>query len=490
MKYLLETVVFVSGAVVMVFEIAGSRVIWPYFWTSIIVWTSIIWIILWSLSLWYHLGWKIADKKADFAWLSKILLLASVFLFLTYIIDSSLLVFLQSNIEDLKINAILSAILLFAPVSIFLWIVSPYAVKLKIKDLKNSAKSVWNLYALSTLGSIFWTFISGFFLIPLLWTNNILVLLMLILIVLSILLSYKSNTKIKILFLIIFLSCFYFNNQIKETQAANNFYDLDTMYNRVWIWNYKYWDDRIKKMWINNEWSSAMSLNWNGLVFAYTKYYDIVNYFNPNFEKSLMIWWAGYSYPKHYLKKYPNKSIDVVEIDPWLTKIARQHFGLEENERLNIIHEDGRSYLNKTNKKYDVIFWDAFKSHYSLPYQLTTFEAIENMNNMLNDNWVVIVNLIWAIEGRKGEFVRAEFATYKQIFPQVFLFKVRDEDEKNVQNLILVATKSNKQFDFKSEDKELQWFLNNLHKKEVSNDLPILTDDYAPVDYYISKTIK
>jgi len=80
-KYILEIAVFVCGAVVMVFELVGSRVLGPYFSTSIFVWTSLIGIILGSLSLGYYLGGRIADKNPKLHYLSLIIFLSAVFLY-------------------------------------------------------------------------------------------------------------------------------------------------------------------------------------------------------------------------------------------------------------------------------------------------------------------------------------------------------------------------------------------------------------------------
>ena len=64
-KYILEIILFVSGAVGMIFELAGSRVLAPYLGTSLPVWTGLIGIILGSLSLGYFLGGKLADKRLN-----------------------------------------------------------------------------------------------------------------------------------------------------------------------------------------------------------------------------------------------------------------------------------------------------------------------------------------------------------------------------------------------------------------------------------------
>jgi spermidine synthase len=61
---------------------------------------------------------------------------------------------------------------------------------------------------------------------------------------------------------------------------------------------------------------------------------------------------------------------------------------------MNIIHGDARAFLNTTNSSYDVIFSDAFGSYYSIPYQLTTKEAIQKKYDILHDDGVVLSNLI------------------------------------------------------------------------------------------------
>jgi len=204
-----------------------------------------------------------------------------------------------------------------------------------------------------------------------------------------------------------------------------------------------------------------------------------------------MLGGAGYSFPKDFLLHYEKQqTIDVVEIDPEVTELAKQYFDLKENPRLTIYHEDGRVYLNRTLNKYDVIFGDAFSSHYSLPYQLTTKEAVEKKFDILNKDGVVILNIISSIQGEKGEFLRAEYATYKSVFPQVYLFPVNHPtDGYKVQNIILVALKSKESPNLDSNDPVLKEYLDHLWEKEIQIDVPVLTDDHTPVEYYIYKTI-
>jgi len=491
-KYLLEIIVFVCGAVVMMFELVGSRVLGPYFGTSIFVWTSLIGIILGSLSIGYYLGGKIADKKSSFKSLSLIIFLAAISIGLMVSIKDFWLIVLQNSFTDIRTSSVLASISLFLPASVFLGMVSPYAVKLKLNNLNTSAQTVGNLYAISTTGSIFGTFLAGFYLIPHFGTNKLLIILSVTLIIISLALSSKKDTWIKLSVFVIIVIGWFVISGLNYMLPKSGFIDVDTAYNRIWIYNrIDYRTNKIVKMMgINNENNSSMFLDSDELVNEYTKYYHLAKHFNPNFKKTLMLGGAGYSYPKDFLHKYPGATIDVVEIDPKVTELAKKYFRLEENPRLTIYHEDGRVFLNQTQGKYDVIFGDAFSSLHSLPYQLTTKEAVQKKYNILNDDGIVILNLISAIEGEKGKFLRAEYTTYKSLFPQVYLFPVTASGYGNmVQNIILVALKSEKDQTFNDSDPKLNEYLQHLWKKTVDADIPILTDDFAPVDYYINKTI-
>lgn len=491
-KYILETTVFVCGAVVMIFELVGSRVLAPYFGTSLFVWTSLIGVILGSLSLGYFWGGKIADKKASLRGLSVIIFLAAIFVGSTMIFKDVLLLILKIGNMDIRLGSILASLILFLPTSLLLGMVSPYSLKLKMDNLQTSGSVAGNLYAISTAGSIIGTFLSGFYLIPQFGTNKLLIILAIVLIVNSLAISFKDLFKRKLFVLIAAVSGLVMYAPYQSAAEKNGLIDVDTTYNRVWIYDFvdQKTNKPVRMMGINNENHSLMFLDSDELANEYAKYYHLAKFFNPGFKKSLMIGGGGYSFPKDYLDKYPEATIDVVEIDPKLTELSKKYFRLKEDPRMSIFHEDGRVFLNRTKEIYDVIFGDAFTSRYSLPYQLTTKEAVQKKYDILNDKGVVILNIISSIEGKKGEFLRAEYATYKSIFPQVYLFPSRNPGNGNeVQNILLVALKSSDLPNFQTGDSEVSGYLSHLWKKEISSDIPILTDDYAPVDYYINKII-
>ncbi len=488
-RYILEITVFLCGAAVMIFELAGSRVLGPYLGTSIFIWTSLIGIILGSLSLGYWAGGKLADKKPAFSILAWIIFAGALFIGLTTLIKEPVLGRLPRLISGIKWQSVIASLILFAPASIFLGMVSPYAVRLKIKNLQTSGTTVGNLYAISTIGSIAGTFAAGFLLIPLIGTTNILLSITILLCIVStgLFLFHRNIRKLKapiaFLFLMILISIAY-NIRTKK------YIDKDTCYNRVWI--YDAVDDAtgkpIKFLRINNESSSAMFLDSDELVFPYAKYYRLAEHFTPGFISGLVLGGAGYSYPKYFLQHYKEATMDVVEIDPELTSLAREYFRLKDDPRLRIFHEDGRTYLKNSTTKYDVIFGDTFKSLYTLPWHLTTTEAVMETYQMLNEGGCVLVNIISSISGPASDFLRAEYATYKSVFPYVYTFAVYDTSDMNlVQSIVLVAVKTNQEPGMNSADSVLNDYLCHNVSSKVTIDLPVLTDDYAPVDYYTNR---
>ncbi|MFC1623100.1 fused MFS/spermidine synthase [Patescibacteria group bacterium] len=491
-KYILEIAVFVCGAVVMVFELVGSRILGPYFGTSIFVWTSLIGIVLGSLSLGYYYGGRLADRSPHIKNLALVIFLAAVFVGLVATLKGVFLTFLVSHIPGIKISSIIASIVLFAPVGVLLGMVSPYAAKIKLDDLNSSASTIGSLYAISTLGSIFGTFLAGFYLIPHFGTNKLLIIMAIILLMVSFILSRNFLRRVRVLFLMSLFLGWIMIGWIAQIMSDEGFNDIDTEYSRIWIYDAENIEKkaRVRIMGINNENHSSMFLDSDELVNDYTKFYHLARFFNPNFKDTLMLGGAGYSYPKDFLRKYQHATIDVIEIDPRVTELARKYFRLKDDPRLNIFHEDGRVYLNQVDKKYDVIFGDAFSSRCSVPYHLTTKEFIGKEFDALNDDGVVILNLVSSLEGENSLFLNAEYATYKSIFPQVFLFPVMDVNNEDVyQNIILVALKSEKKIDFQSDDPEIEEFLGHLWGEELEIVQPVLTDDHAPVDYYINKIL-
>jgi len=490
--FALNAAVFICGAAVMVYEIIGSRLLAPYIGNSIYIWTSLIGVILGSLSLGYWLGGQLADKKSEIRGLASIIFFAGGLISATTLIQSIVLSMLATAATLLEIKALAASLLLFAPASVFLGMVTPYAVKLKMSSLNHSARTVGNLYALSTIGSIVGTFIAGFFLVPFVGSVRTLYVIAGCLFVTSFILWPIRVSTTGIAAAVVFILAIASNEIMRhQVHVASQLVDIDTEYSRIQVFEMKDGETaRPIRVIATDPYfaQSAMYLDSDELVFPYSRYFRLIGHFVPDLKRTLIIGGGGFSFPKHYLTEFPDAKIDVVEIDPAVSNIAKKYFRLSDDPRMNIIHQDGRAFLNTAqNGRYEALLIDAFGSLFSVPYQLTTVEAVRHMHRVLGDDGVLIANIGSAIDGDGSGFLQAELATYQTVFPQVFLFKVRpDRLDSDVQNLVLVAIKSERQANLTSAEPSLNDLLAHQYASPISLNQPVLIDDLAPVEYYNS----
>ena len=162
---IIQCIVFICGAVVMSFEILGSRVLAPNFGSSVFVWGSLISVFLAGLSAGYYLGGRISDINPSSRKLS-LIIIAPGLLFLTFPLYSGPVsdwIFMKDL--GVRLSPLIASALLFLIPSVFLGIVSPYTAKLMICSLHTSGKTIGTLYALSTFGSIIGTLVTSFYLI-------------------------------------------------------------------------------------------------------------------------------------------------------------------------------------------------------------------------------------------------------------------------------------------------------------------------------------
>jgi hypothetical protein len=168
---MIKFIVFMCGAIVMSFEILGSRVLAPNFGSSVFVWGSLISVFLAGLSAGYYLGGRLADNNPSSRKLS-LIIIAPGLLFLTFpLYGGPIADWIFVKDLGVRMSPLIASMMLFLIPSVFLGIVSPYTAKLMICSLHTSGKTIGTLYALSTFGSIIGTLTTSFYLITLAGVN-------------------------------------------------------------------------------------------------------------------------------------------------------------------------------------------------------------------------------------------------------------------------------------------------------------------------------
>ena len=472
----------------MSLELSGSRIVAPFLGSSLYVWTSLIGIILGCLSIGYYWGGALADRNPSKNLFAGIILAAACATALISVLQIPVLLLISKKNIDLRLGAVIATVVLFATPGVLLGMVTPFALRLKIEDVSTSGITAGRLYAMSTLGSIVGTFATGFFLLAFFGSTKILLFLALLLFCASILASAKGNTGIKVVVIAVLGLLLTADTYIKKSLASSGMIDIDTQYHRAIILDSDDTEDKRKVRILVTDplgFQSMMYLDApTELAGKYSKFYELAFHFKPNVEKTLLLGGGAYSYPKYFMKQHPDVSMDIVEIDPGLTDIAKKYFEFKPNDKLRIMHEDGRTFLNRLEETYDIIFIDVFASSPSLPFQLTTVEVVEHLHRSLVPDGLVLANIITGIEGKSGRFLRAEIATYKKFFPQIHLFAVEDpENGIRAQNVLLLAAKSETPLSMNSSKEHVAKMLSKRWQKDIATDMSILTDDYAPVEW-------
>jgi len=406
------------------------------------------------------------------------------------------LFFLGRTAIDIRLSAVAATVILFLLPALVMGAVTPLALRLALSDMQRTGEVAGRLYAVSTLGSIFGTFMAGFLLFALLGTNMIVFGVGLTLLTCSLLAAARDLWPIKLLGLLVIGGLIAADRLWQQELAKVGMREFDTAYQRVGVSD---GEDltlgRMTRRLITDPFGTQSVMLKDApfeLAAQYSQFYDLAFVFNPSLRRALMLGGGAYVYPRYFINRYESLTLDVIEIDEGLTRIARQFFQLTENPRLRIIHEDGRVYLNRQGDTYDAIFLDAFNAPPSIPFQLTTIEAVRLVHSRLNDNGVVISNIVSGVEGPEGDFLRSEIATFEAVFPELHLYQVDPtRDRRAPQNLILIGVKSVSAERRTSSDPRISSLLEReIDLRGVVRDMRVLTDNFAPVEELLLATAK
>jgi len=497
-RLLLNIVVFVSGAVLMALEIVGSRVLAPYFGNSIFVWGSLISVVLAALSLGYYWGGRLSARNPSSARLLLLLLIPGVLIFILPFVYPTVNLWVATVDFGVRLNPLIASTIYFLLPGVFLGTISPYAIRLAATALSTVGSTAGTLYALSTCGSIFGTLLTAFYLIPAVGVSNIIHALGLTLLFLSIFLWPLARAPVdrRVAVSAALLAGFLMLEMFGAVPwaRAKVLLEKDSFYHQIRVEE----NSESRSLYFDRTLQSAMNLSDpTSLRLLYSRYTSLGLAFRPDAKKVLIIGLGGGSIPKKYQKEFPSMEIDAAEIDPEVIEVAKKYFFFQENKNLRVHAQDGRLFLTRTQQRYDIIMLDAYFKD-AIPFHLTTREFFQLADQRLTSNGLVVANIIGAVTGQAGRITRSVAKTLREIFPQVYLFptqRSRGGGLEGIQNVIIIATKERQRLDAREITKRAaalgrDLFPTPIHDIAASyydgglpdQDVPILTDDYAPTD--------
>jgi len=501
-------VAFITGAIVMSFEMLGSRYLGPFFGSGIFTWASLISTVLAALCVGYFLGGAIADRHPSVIVLAGIVAVGSIYLVVLPTFAQPVLQFFVWSIDDIKLGSLLSALaIMFFPVAL-LGTYSPFAIRLLLPSRANSGLVSGTVYGVSTAGSILGTLGTTFYLIPLIGSRAITFTLGISGLVASVLLLAGSRaggrTRLGALVALVATSLLsmpasplsaeeLFDPQIRADLLKHKdglIAHTETAYNDIFV-------SKVKTL-------LKMSFQWKGWYFyesavnlvdgddlpmLYARVVGLAAVYPQDIKRVLVLGLGGGAVPLYLARFLPDATVDSVEVDPGVIEAAKKYFGLRETERFHLIESDGRIYLNRHSEKYDIIVLDAFSGSY-IPFHMMTKEFYQLVRDHLAPHGVVAINILPSVK-----LYDSNVRTLKLVFDNLDFFDSGDPtvDETNV----IVFGRS----DAASEDQQRQQaaaaqqrykFHFDLSQLIAARRIPapkaangeVFTDDFAPVNVY------
>jgi spermidine synthase len=451
---LLYLAVLINGAIILVIEILGTRILAPFYGSTLYVWASMISTALVFLSVGYFLGGALADRKPAYETFYLVLLMAGLSLLPIPWFSKNVL-FLTNPLGP-RLGALTSSILLFSVQFTLLGCVAPYAIRLKTTKIKSTGITAGSLYGIATIGSFLGALLAGFYLIPNFGIKTILYLSALSLIVLSVA-WFMRQKKFSLMFLLPIVFLFYAaNTGISEILPDEVFFKTESVYGQIKVIEK---DDGLFLL-VNGAVQTCVANERPCLKYPYTMGIATI-LFNETPETALVLGLGGGILAKGLIDA--GIAADSVEIDPKIAAAAKDYF----NFTGGVVVGDARRFVKSSEKKYNLIFLDTFNAFVPSPH-LYTVEAFEDIKTLLEANGIFVINTLGWVKGDGSIIQRSVYKTLLEVYPYVYVLPLNQEAFDNV-------------IFFASERKL------DLSSHELGAGGIVLTDDYNPMEFWAVK---
>lgn len=497
-----RTQVFLAGAGIMVLEMLAGRLLAPRFGSTIFTWGSLIGVVMTALAAGYWLGGRWGDRRPMPGTLSLLLFGAGVFALLMPLFAPPLLAVVAGAVPDPRFGPLLASFLLIGPPSLALGAATPVAVRLAAPSPERAGSVAGNVAGISTVGSILGTFLTVFVLIPSLEVGLILLGVGALLGAAALLHGEQRAAMALVLAGLVVVSPLGQAAMVRTLGALQTgitdevLYHKSTPYHELFVTQSRLGDTRT--LLLDGNRHSAMYVDRPAETpYRYIEFFHLGPLLQPDAKRALFIGGGGFSGPKQFLQAYPGMEIDVVEVDGDVVEAARRFFAVPEDPRLRTHVADGRLFLGATNRTWDVIVLDAYGRTY-VPFHLLTAEFLTLVREHLAPGGVVVSNVIGSAEGDTSILLRAEARTMKAVFPWVQAAPTRPALAAfGIQNVMMVAAlepppgwhdaAERAPAMQRESGRDYPGIVANLGALTLrTDDVPMLTDAYAPVETLVS----
>ena len=535
----LYLVVFLSGTALMALEMAGARLVEPHFGSTIYVWGSIIGVFMLALSLGYWGGGRLTDRSPRIETLGLVMLVGSLLVLAIPPFAPGLSAWMNEFTGiDVRYRTLIACLFLFALPSICMGMVSPFGVRLAASKVSALGSVAGSLYAVSTLGSIVGTLLVSFILVEYIGTSYIIYGVGIILGLVAVFCMFRGAGAFRkvgagIACVAIIAGYFGARTPLTQVHAGEELLEVkESAYHYITIINGRSqihpYRLPARLMMFNNLIESGIILDEKTknllppparTACGYVDLLHLGMVFTGHAPKDMLVIGCGGGVgPRMFKENYPDevKLIDVVDIDPWVFKLAEKWFNYPFTSDSVIKSHvlDGRMYVEQEEKgkRWDYIIMDAYSSGGRIPKHLITEEFFTTIRDRLTDDGVMLINVISSFEKpRSGldhsRLFRSVYKTIEKVYgadrpEQGSLYAFPRNRSGQGENIIIVATKKdiprysgreierryriikNRYLSHTDLDAVVQRMLLN---RPETDDVPLLTDDFCPTDSMVHR---
>ncbi len=483
--------VFLSSALLLVLEIVAGRLIAPYVGVSLYTWTSIIGVILAGLSLGNWLGGVWADRGADGRGVGLVLGLSGIWCILSLPALDFLGGMLQeSGVGLLGASFSYAAALFFLPAAL-IGVVTPLLTTLALKLDSRSGHVVGRMHALAAIGSIAGTFLTGYLLVQYFGTRAVVLGTAVALFALAAPFLRRGGRVAPAALMIAAAAA---GGLLWQRDGLATPCTRESSYFCIRVVDHSgdapFGEARgmvLDHLLHGINHASVPQM----LIAPYVHALDELAYahFDDRYEQGLAYFFAGggaYSHPRAVEALSPASTVTVAELDPMVTLTAVEHLFLRP-EGMRIVHEDARQVLAGEPGPFDVIVGDVFHD-VAIPQHLVTREFAALVRSKLSPGGLYAMNVVDSFPDPR--LIKSLVKTLSQEFAHVDVWMEGMPEHPRV-TFVLTASNGERL----PETVTARWgFERAWHRvteklMEIGtppDELPVLTDDYAPVERLIA----
>jgi spermidine synthase len=496
--------VFLSSAAVLVLELLAARLLIPYVGNTIETYTAIIGIVLAGIALGTWLGGRAADRSPPRRLIAPLLVAGGALAAVSVPLVDVLAVGLRGTSAATAV--ILSTLAFLAPAAV-LSAVTPVVIKLQLDSLDHTGSVVGRLSALSTLGGIAGSFLTGFVLVALFPTRATIRVLAVLLVLGGLVVAFGlartgaerafgrlgadgSTPLLGIVPVVVALL------GIGTSLATDGPCEEESAYYCLAVR-----DDPQSPtgqvLWLDTLPHSHVDLtDPTVLSFTYTAWYgDAIGALATDGRalRALHIGAGGLTMPRYLRSEHPGSTQLVLELDPLVVDVAERRLGYVPGDDIAIVTGDARRTVTRLADgaregagpaaPFDLVIGDAFGG-IAVPWHLTTREFAADLQALMAPDGLYLLNVI---DHGPRDFLRAEVATLRDVFAHVAVLERPDgrggnhvviaSDRPLPVAAILARNRARARDDVVTTGPELERLVDGA---------PVLTDDRAPVDQLLT----